>query len=186
MKRDEALWWKVEVFCPSQTKPFSFILWKSHTYAQKTSQRKQSRKHILPCTLGLPVHALRPAEEVHQQAVTKEFPSIILWEEKSSVQVTCVCVFLLHKPHESDPIALFLVYNVRFDSVTWYKCTNWPPSLCAGQCRTSEFWNSDLDVCVPCESCKQYPKTPSCNTCEPPRVALDKHARVGTSSLSIL
>ncbi|XP_029932906.1 tumor necrosis factor receptor superfamily member 12A [Myripristis murdjan] len=34
-------------------------------------------------------------------------------------------------------------------------------------CSTSEFWNSDLDVCVPCASCKQYPKTPSCNTCRP-------------------
>ncbi|XP_030610700.1 tumor necrosis factor receptor superfamily member 12A [Archocentrus centrarchus] len=34
------------------------------------------------------------------------------------------------------------------------------------QCRSSEFWNSDLDVCVPCDSCKKYPKTPSCNTCK--------------------
>lgn len=36
----------------------------------------------------------------------------------------------------------------------------------AGQCSSSEFWNSDVDVCVPCESCKKYPKTPSCNTCK--------------------
>lgn len=36
----------------------------------------------------------------------------------------------------------------------------------AGQCNHSEFWNSDLDVCVPCSSCKMYPKTPSCNTCK--------------------
>ncbi|TNN04005.1 tumor necrosis factor receptor superfamily member 12A [Takifugu rubripes] len=34
------------------------------------------------------------------------------------------------------------------------------------QCSSSEFWSSDLDVCVPCESCKKYPKTPSCNTCK--------------------
>uniref|UniRef100_A0AAV2LFH0 Uncharacterized protein n=1 Tax=Knipowitschia caucasica TaxID=637954 RepID=A0AAV2LFH0_KNICA len=33
-------------------------------------------------------------------------------------------------------------------------------------CNSKEFWNSDLDVCVPCASCKQYPKTPSCNTCK--------------------
>ncbi|CAG04379.1 unnamed protein product [Tetraodon nigroviridis] len=47
-------------------------------------------------------------------------------------------------------------------------------TLGAGQCSSSEFWNSDVDVCVPCESCKKYPKTPSCNTCksvdEPPDV----------------
>ncbi|XP_043957656.1 uncharacterized protein LOC122822792 [Gambusia affinis] len=35
------------------------------------------------------------------------------------------------------------------------------------QCLTSEFFSSDLGVCVPCTSCKQYPKTPSCNTCKP-------------------
>lgn len=41
-------------------------------------------------------------------------------------------------------------------------------SASAGQCSSSEFWSSDLDVCVPCESCKKYPKTPYCNTCKPP------------------
>lgn len=45
-------------------------------------------------------------------------------------------------------------------------CMNEDLSLCAGQCGSSEFWNSDLDVCVPCSSCKLYPKTPSCNTCK--------------------
>ncbi|KAM9816647.1 uncharacterized protein ACB057_001907 [Neosynchiropus ocellatus] len=34
------------------------------------------------------------------------------------------------------------------------------------QCGISEFWNSDFDLCVPCATCKQYPKTPSCNTCK--------------------
>ncbi|XP_047465524.1 tumor necrosis factor receptor superfamily member 12A [Mugil cephalus] len=34
------------------------------------------------------------------------------------------------------------------------------------QCGSSEFWNSDLDLCLPCSSCKQYPKIPSCNTCK--------------------
>lgn len=45
--------------------------------------------------------------------------------------------------------------------VTEDVCLPW-----AGQCNHSEFWNSDLDVCVPCSSCKMYPKTPSCNTCK--------------------
>uniref|UniRef100_A0A8C6WE25 Uncharacterized protein n=1 Tax=Neogobius melanostomus TaxID=47308 RepID=A0A8C6WE25_9GOBI len=48
-------------------------------------------------------------------------------------------------------------------SLVYYKCD----FLFAGQCSTAEFWNSDLDVCVPCASCKQYPKTPSCHTCMP-------------------
>uniref|UniRef100_A0A3Q4AFQ3 TNFR-Cys domain-containing protein n=1 Tax=Mola mola TaxID=94237 RepID=A0A3Q4AFQ3_MOLML len=46
--------------------------------------------------------------------------------------------------------------------------------LCAGQCSSSEFWNSDLDVCVPCASCKLYPKTPSCNTLSDPMGSLLK------------
>uniref|UniRef100_A0A673YBZ8 TNFR-Cys domain-containing protein n=1 Tax=Salmo trutta TaxID=8032 RepID=A0A673YBZ8_SALTR len=33
-------------------------------------------------------------------------------------------------------------------------------------CSSSEFWSSDIDQCVSCSSCKQYPKTPSCNTCK--------------------
>ncbi|CAB1451334.1 unnamed protein product [Pleuronectes platessa] len=41
------------------------------------------------------------------------------------------------------------------------------------QCGRSEFWNSDLDMCVQCASCKQYPKTPSCNTCIPAEVTPD-------------
>lgn len=33
-------------------------------------------------------------------------------------------------------------------------------------CAKYEFWNTDGAVCVPCSTCKQYPKTPSCDTCE--------------------
>uniref|UniRef100_A0A667ZFE4 TNFR-Cys domain-containing protein n=1 Tax=Myripristis murdjan TaxID=586833 RepID=A0A667ZFE4_9TELE len=33
------------------------------------------------------------------------------------------------------------------------KCTALIVQL-SGPCSTSEFWNSDLDVCVPCASCK--------------------------------
>lgn len=33
-------------------------------------------------------------------------------------------------------------------------------------CAQSEFFNSDLGDCVPCSTCIQFPKTPSCNTCE--------------------
>lgn len=50
---------------------------------------------------------------------------------------------------------------------------------CAGQCGHSEFWNSDLDVCVPCSSCKLYPKTPSCNTCKTLTDSRPLAARVG-------
>uniref|UniRef100_A0A8C7MFU3 Uncharacterized protein n=1 Tax=Oncorhynchus kisutch TaxID=8019 RepID=A0A8C7MFU3_ONCKI len=39
-------------------------------------------------------------------------------------------------------------------------------------CSSSEFWSSDIDQCVSCSSCKQYPKTPSCNTCTHMFVAL--------------
>ncbi|KAJ8362359.1 hypothetical protein AAFF_G00378290 [Aldrovandia affinis] len=33
------------------------------------------------------------------------------------------------------------------------------------ECDSAEFWNSDADQCVPCSTCKQFPKTPSCDTC---------------------
>ncbi|KAG7492987.1 hypothetical protein MATL_G00021250 [Megalops atlanticus] len=33
------------------------------------------------------------------------------------------------------------------------------------QCNKAEFWNSDVDQCVPCTTCIKYPKTPSCDTC---------------------
>ncbi|KAL1264502.1 hypothetical protein QQF64_004857 [Cirrhinus molitorella] len=37
----------------------------------------------------------------------------------------------------------------------------------SGLCSKSEFWNNDVAQCVPCHICKQYPKTPSCDTCPP-------------------
>ncbi|CAL8379248.1 tumor necrosis factor receptor superfamily member 12A [Gadus morhua] len=55
------------------------------------------------------------------------------------------------------------------------------------QCSSSQFWNSDLEMCVPCASCKQYPKTPSCNTC---RVYMEETSDVwrlaAISSFSVL
>ncbi|KAK1793968.1 hypothetical protein P4O66_010888 [Electrophorus voltai] len=32
-------------------------------------------------------------------------------------------------------------------------------------CKKFEFLNSDIDECIPCSICLQYPKTPSCETC---------------------
>ncbi|KAK2884911.1 hypothetical protein Q8A73_021385 [Channa argus] len=54
------------------------------------------------------------------------------------------------------------------------------------QCGSSEFWNSDLDVCVPCASCKQYPKTPSCNTCKPVDDTADMWKLAAITSFSVL
>ncbi|XP_022598784.1 tumor necrosis factor receptor superfamily member 12A [Seriola dumerili] len=54
------------------------------------------------------------------------------------------------------------------------------------QCGISEFWNSDLDVCVPCASCKQYPKTPSCNTCKPVEDTPDVWKLAAITSFSVL
>lgn len=42
-------------------------------------------------------------------------------------------------------------------------CSIWSGSAL---CSKSEFWNRDVAQCVPCHICKQYPKTPSCDTCE--------------------
>ncbi|XP_053269418.1 tumor necrosis factor receptor superfamily member 12A [Pleuronectes platessa] len=54
------------------------------------------------------------------------------------------------------------------------------------QCGRSEFWNSDLDMCVQCASCKQYPKTPSCNTCIPAEVTPDVWKLAAITSFSVL
>ncbi|XP_008301928.1 tumor necrosis factor receptor superfamily member 12A [Stegastes partitus] len=54
------------------------------------------------------------------------------------------------------------------------------------QCGSSEFWNSDLDVCVPCASCKQYPKTPSCNTCKSVEETPDVWKLAAITSFSVL
>ncbi|KAM9715816.1 uncharacterized protein ACNS7B_022006 [Menidia menidia] len=54
------------------------------------------------------------------------------------------------------------------------------------QCGKSEFWNSDLGVCVPCASCKQYPKTPSCNTCKPMEETPDVWKLAAITSFSVL
>ncbi|XP_041819410.1 tumor necrosis factor receptor superfamily member 12A [Chaetodon auriga] len=54
------------------------------------------------------------------------------------------------------------------------------------QCGRSEFWNSDLDLCVPCASCKQYPKTPSCNTCKSVEETPDVWKLAAITSFSVL
>ncbi|XP_037610735.1 tumor necrosis factor receptor superfamily member 12A [Sebastes umbrosus] len=54
------------------------------------------------------------------------------------------------------------------------------------QCNSLEFWNSDLDVCVPCASCKKYPKTPSCNTCKSVDETPDVWKLAAITSFSVL
>ncbi|KAM7381833.1 hypothetical protein PAMA_012612 [Pampus argenteus] len=53
-------------------------------------------------------------------------------------------------------------------------------------CGNSEFWNSDLDICVPCASCKKYPKTPSCNTCKSVEDTPDVWKLAAITSFSVL
>ncbi|XP_077481476.1 tumor necrosis factor receptor superfamily member 12A [Stigmatopora argus] len=54
------------------------------------------------------------------------------------------------------------------------------------QCGISEFWSSDLDGCMPCASCKQYPKTPLCNTCKVVEETPDMWKLAAISSFSVL
>ncbi|XP_068610284.1 uncharacterized protein si:rp71-1c10.7 [Brachionichthys hirsutus] len=55
-----------------------------------------------------------------------------------------------------------------------------------GQCGKLEFWNSDMHGCVPCASCKQYPKTPSCNTCKSVEDSPDVWKLAAITSFSVL
>ncbi|XP_034049875.1 tumor necrosis factor receptor superfamily member 12A [Thalassophryne amazonica] len=54
------------------------------------------------------------------------------------------------------------------------------------QCKSFEFWNSDLDACVSCALCKQYPKTPSCNTCVYVEESSDVWKLAAITSFSVL
>ncbi|XP_017273739.1 tumor necrosis factor receptor superfamily member 12A [Kryptolebias marmoratus] len=54
------------------------------------------------------------------------------------------------------------------------------------QCHITEFWSSDLGVCVPCATCKQYPKTPSCNTCKAVEERPDVWKLAAITSFSVL
>ncbi|KAM8836989.1 uncharacterized protein AB9W97_002405 isoform 1-T1 [Spinachia spinachia] len=54
------------------------------------------------------------------------------------------------------------------------------------QCGSSEFLNTDSDVCVPCASCKQYPKIPSCNTCKSVDQTPDAWKLAAITSFSVL
>lgn len=52
-------------------------------------------------------------------------------------------------------------------------------------CSNSHFFNKDLGDCVPCSTCIQFPKTPSCDKCpraEPP----DSWRVVAITSSSVL
>ncbi|RVE59651.1 hypothetical protein OJAV_G00190670 [Oryzias javanicus] len=53
-------------------------------------------------------------------------------------------------------------------------------------CHNSEFWSSDLERCVPCSSCKKYPKTPSCNTCKSVEETPDVWKLAAITSFSVL
>ncbi|KAG1954872.1 tumor necrosis factor receptor superfamily member 12A [Pimephales promelas] len=55
----------------------------------------------------------------------------------------------------------------------------------SSHCEKSEFWNRDVAECVPCSECKQYPKTPSCDTC-PPIEPSDSWRVAAITSLSVL
>lgn len=55
----------------------------------------------------------------------------------------------------------------------------------SARCAKSEFWNRDSEQCVDCSSCKQYPKTPNCDTC-PPTEPLDSWRVAAITSLSVL
>lgn len=54
------------------------------------------------------------------------------------------------------------------------------------QCGIREFWSSDLDLCLPCSSCKQYPKTPFCNTCNSVEETHDVWKLAAITSFSVL
>ncbi|KAM9504625.1 uncharacterized protein ACWYII_047425 isoform 1-T3 [Salvelinus alpinus] len=53
-------------------------------------------------------------------------------------------------------------------------------------CTSKEFWSSDIDQCVSCSTCKQYPKTPSCNTCTFTEERSDVWRLAAISSFSVL
>ncbi|MCJ8738548.1 hypothetical protein PDJAM_G00037080 [Pangasius djambal] len=55
----------------------------------------------------------------------------------------------------------------------------------SSSCAKSEFFNSDLGGCVPCATCIEFPKTPSCNTC-PPDEPRDSWRVAAITSFSVL
>ncbi|XP_047015327.1 uncharacterized protein LOC108273681 [Ictalurus punctatus] len=55
----------------------------------------------------------------------------------------------------------------------------------SSSCAKSEFFNSDLGGCVPCNTCIEYPKTPSCNAC-PPVQPHDSWRVAAITSFSVL
>ncbi|TSK14733.1 hypothetical protein Baya_0716 [Bagarius yarrelli] len=55
----------------------------------------------------------------------------------------------------------------------------------SSSCAKYEFFNSDLGDCVPCSTCIEFPKTPSCNTC-PPMEKHDSWRVAAITSFSVL
>ncbi|KAM9336375.1 uncharacterized protein ABDE67_019434 [Symphorus nematophorus] len=78
--------------------------------------------------------------------------------------------------------ALCALCGLIIVAVTNFYCVSAQKS----QCSTSEFWNSDFDLCVPCASCKLYPKTPSCNTCKSVEETPDVWKLAAITSFSVL
>ncbi|XP_035253861.1 uncharacterized protein si:rp71-1c10.7 [Anguilla rostrata] len=54
------------------------------------------------------------------------------------------------------------------------------------ECKKEEFWNSDAGQCLPCSTCKQFPKIPSCDTCTVSDEASYTWKLAAISSLSAL
>ncbi|KAL7856966.1 hypothetical protein SRHO_G00158650 [Serrasalmus rhombeus] len=52
-------------------------------------------------------------------------------------------------------------------------------------CKNKYFYSKDIGQCVPCSSCIQYPKTPSCDTC-PPDEPQDSWRVAAITSFSVL
>ncbi|XP_028332048.1 tumor necrosis factor receptor superfamily member 12A [Gouania willdenowi] len=80
------------------------------------------------------------------------------------------------------PNALCALCGFILAAVTSLHCASAQKSLC----KSSEFWNADMDVCISCSSCKQYPKTPSCNTCKSVDETHDVWKLAAITSFSVL
>ncbi|KAJ8284530.1 hypothetical protein COCON_G00033800 [Conger conger] len=58
--------------------------------------------------------------------------------------------------------------------------------LHTGECKKEEFWNSDVSRCLPCSTCKEFPKIPSCDTCTVSDEASYTWKITAITSLSVL
>ncbi|XP_019938349.1 tumor necrosis factor receptor superfamily member 12A [Paralichthys olivaceus] len=78
--------------------------------------------------------------------------------------------------------ALCALCGLIIAAVANFHVVNAETSLCGNL----EFWSSDADGCMPCASCKQYPKTPSCDTCKPDEDTPDVWKLAAITSFSVL